>query len=850
MPLVSNLLALLSLLVALTVGVAPSAARAEQRIALVLGNAAYQAGALKNTANDAGLIAQTLEAAGFDVMGARDLDNDGLRRAFRDFVDKAGGLGPDGVAVVYLAGYGLQLEGENYFVPVDARIERASDIPVQAVRLSDYTRALAALKLKASLLVLDLARSHPFAPNEPIAGGLALVDPEPGLLIAFNAAPGTTAPTAEGAYGPYAKAVAEMMRQGGLPLNDMFERARLRVSDATQGAQVPWHASNVAASFVFFERTADAPASVAANEIGPALRSRPLRELGAQEAYIAALDRDTLPDYLEFLGSYANDPLASRVRALVAARREALIWRRTRSLDTPEAYWSYLRLYSDGPHVGDCYRRLAFLHASQEVPPDFSLVDYDVPPPPPDEQAYVQQLVIFLGDPTYDFPPLPVIPATFLPPISPEFADLRAPEPALELFVLPTPVYMPVPAWVRPPDYVRPPPANNVIFANLHNRVAIDRPAKTFTVTDRAGHSQTLQAPRAFASRPQREVGGQVGARRQLPASDVGPALPPSIVQLGTTNGTRLDRARRERSSPLPLPGAIERGGTGARGSAGATRQVPTEQTQPNSPLWGNRPQHPGNGVVSRGAEWTQPLARPGEPLPKPVPAPFVPPAANRANPPALPAQGEPRRSLWNGRPQVPASGGTPAAALQPRVQPGQPVPQLRHQGAQPTLAVPQGMPPSGRQAATAGQPQRQRMQQEQGVAGRAQQQAQQAAAARAQQQAQQAAAARAQQQAQQAAAARAQQQAQQAAAARAQQQAQQAAAARAQQQAQQAAAARARQQAQQAAAARAQQQAQQAAAARAQQQAQQAAAARAQAAARASPAVGAARAQHVPPRR
>jgi uncharacterized caspase-like protein len=320
MPLIRNFVAILGLLVALTIGVTPSAAHAERRIALVIGNAAYAAGALNTSVNDAGLIAQTLEAAGFEVIGARDIDQDALRRAFRDFVDKAATLGPDDVAVVYLGGYGLQLEGENYFVPIDARIERASDVPVQAVRLSDYTRALAALKLKASIVVLDLARSHPFAPNEPLAGGLALVEPDPGMLIAFNAAPGTIAPAAEGAYGPYAKGLAEVMREGGLPLSELFDHVRLRVSDATQGAQVPWHASNVVASFVFFERTADAPPSVAANEVSPALRSRPIRDLGAQEAYTAALERDALPDYLEFLDSYATDPLANRVRAIVAAK--------------------------------------------------------------------------------------------------------------------------------------------------------------------------------------------------------------------------------------------------------------------------------------------------------------------------------------------------------------------------------------------------------------------------------------------------------------------------------------------------------------------------------------------------
>ena len=168
MPLISNFLAIVGLLIAFAIGVAPSDVRAEQRIALVLGNAAYEAGALKTTANDAGLIAQTLEAAGFEVIGARDLDHDALRRAFRDFIDKAAALGPDDVAVLYLGGYGLQLEGENYFVPIDARIERVSDVPIQAVRLSDYTRALAARKLKVSKVVLDLARGNPFLANEPL----------------------------------------------------------------------------------------------------------------------------------------------------------------------------------------------------------------------------------------------------------------------------------------------------------------------------------------------------------------------------------------------------------------------------------------------------------------------------------------------------------------------------------------------------------------------------------------------------------------------------------------------------------------------------------------------------------
>src|SRR5262249_36570488 len=138
----------------------PSAASAEKRIALVIGNAGYQAGALTTPANDAGLIAQTLQAAGFDVAVARDLDQDSLRRAFRDFLEKATNSGQDTVAFVYVSGYGLQLEGENYFVPIDAKIARDSDVAAEAIRVSDYVRPLAALKLKASIVVLDAARAN------------------------------------------------------------------------------------------------------------------------------------------------------------------------------------------------------------------------------------------------------------------------------------------------------------------------------------------------------------------------------------------------------------------------------------------------------------------------------------------------------------------------------------------------------------------------------------------------------------------------------------------------------------------------------------------------------------------
>ncbi|WP_313903747.1 caspase domain-containing protein [Rhizobium leguminosarum] len=150
-----------------------------------MGNAAYKAGPLPTPANNAGLIAQTLQAAGYDVIGARDLDQNGLRDAMRDFLTKANASGPNTVVFVYLAGFGVQYQGDNYFLPVDAQIADATDVPVEALRITDLTRSLAGINNRGSIVVLDAARAKPFVQsNQPLAGGLALVDPDANQLIA------------------------------------------------------------------------------------------------------------------------------------------------------------------------------------------------------------------------------------------------------------------------------------------------------------------------------------------------------------------------------------------------------------------------------------------------------------------------------------------------------------------------------------------------------------------------------------------------------------------------------------------------------------------------------------------
>ena len=464
------------LFVLLLVLISPLAAQTtEKRIALVIGNADYQAGPLQTAANDAGLIAQTLQAAGFDVVGARDLDQESLRRSFRDFLDKASASGPDTVAYIYLAGYGLQLEGENYFVPVDARIARDTDVPLEALRISDYIRPLAALGLRAGIVVLDLARPSPFVRSgQPLAGGLALFEPEPGMLIAFNAMPGSAAPDTPGPYGAYAQSLAEMMREGGLPLGDVFDRLRLRVSDLSNGAEIPWHASRVEGSFFFFDRAPDAPPIVSDQQ--STVRTRPISDFDAEEAYAAALDRDTLQGYEEFLTTYPDAPMAKRVRAIVASRREAITWRRVRLTDTPPAYWSYLRRYPRGPHAADARRRLTVLAAALEPPPSFSTLPFDIDPPPPEEEIYINRPVLMFDDPELGFAAPPPFPEYLLPPPAPEFVMLVPPLPPVELYALPDPVFVPMPIWVRPPRYVVPPP-NNFIFTNIHNTTIINNNA-------------------------------------------------------------------------------------------------------------------------------------------------------------------------------------------------------------------------------------------------------------------------------------------------------------------------------------------------------------------------------------
>src|SRR5215471_2009146 len=253
--------ALLVLGIALFFAGAPAHAQAPApRLALIIGNAAYQgAGGIATAEADATIVAETMRTAGYDVTEVHDLLAASFGQTIRTFLDKVYGAGPEAVAFVYFGGYGAQFDGENYLVPVDARITRYADVPAQAFRLNDLVRELAELPAAARILVLDAARDHGFGRDtkEAVPPGLAMMDAPAGMTIAFAAAPGAVSGEIEGPYSLYTGTLVTLMRQPGLDIEQIFKATRLQVNKVSTGAQTPWSSSTLAVGLKLFDAPGD-----------------------------------------------------------------------------------------------------------------------------------------------------------------------------------------------------------------------------------------------------------------------------------------------------------------------------------------------------------------------------------------------------------------------------------------------------------------------------------------------------------------------------------------------------------------------------------------------------------------
>lgn len=220
-------------------------ALAEKRVALVIGNSAYQnVGKLANPANDADAMSATLKAAGFDAVDLkRDLRANEMRRALRDFSDRARDAD---VAIVYFAGHGIEVDGTNYLIPVDAVLERDIDAYDEAIALDRIMTVVEPAK-KLRLVILDACRDNPFSKtmkrtlSRSIGRGLAKVEPNsPNTLIAYAAKAGSTAADGEGKNSPFTAALIKHLPKPGLDLRKAFGFARDEVLKATNNKQEPF----------------------------------------------------------------------------------------------------------------------------------------------------------------------------------------------------------------------------------------------------------------------------------------------------------------------------------------------------------------------------------------------------------------------------------------------------------------------------------------------------------------------------------------------------------------------------------------------------------------------------------
>ena len=221
-------------------------ASATKRVALVVGNSTYQnAPLLPNPANDAAAIAATLKGAGFDVVDSRlNLTATDMKRALRDFADQARDAD---IALVYYAGHGIEIDGTNYLIPTDARLERDTDIYDEAFSLDRVLLAIEPAK-QLRVVIVDACRNNPFADtmkrtvaSRSISRGLARVEPTvSNTLIAFAAKAGLTALDGNSKNSPYATALVKYIAKPGLDLRRVFGFVRDDVLQATGNRQEPY----------------------------------------------------------------------------------------------------------------------------------------------------------------------------------------------------------------------------------------------------------------------------------------------------------------------------------------------------------------------------------------------------------------------------------------------------------------------------------------------------------------------------------------------------------------------------------------------------------------------------------
>jgi uncharacterized caspase-like protein/uncharacterized protein YraI len=359
---------LLQTLVVLAFVALGSSALAETRVALVIGNSAYiNATALPNPVNDARAVAAKLTSIGFEVALHENLDGQAFRIALGDFSEKA--LNAD-LALVFYAGHGIEMGGQNYLIPVDAKMKSEATAQFEAVPLEQVLSSVREAG-KLGLVMLDACRDNPFATSmsrkngtRAVSRGLASisVEGESGMLISFAAEAGKTAEDGDAEHSPYTAALLTVLDQPGLEVGRMFRAVRAKVKETTKGVQVPVEQAQLPDQDIYLVGEVPAAPAQAPNPTpGPA----PAED--ALLVYLNALESGQRAPMEDFIRRYPDHPRAADARAVVADMAEAEFWAAAQAKDTEDAYRAYLLGFPQGRYRAVAEAKIA-TYAAPPVP--------------------------------------------------------------------------------------------------------------------------------------------------------------------------------------------------------------------------------------------------------------------------------------------------------------------------------------------------------------------------------------------------------------------------------------------------------------------------------------------------
>jgi uncharacterized caspase-like protein len=248
-----------------------SAHGASNRVALVIGNGAYQSVArLPNPSNDAADVAQALRRIGFEVIEGRDLEKRAMEDKIREFGRKLDGAD---IALFFYAGHGLQVGGRNYLLPIDTKLERAGDLNFETIEVGLVLAQMEADK-RINLVFLDACRDNPLARSlaralgarsAAIGQGLASIQSAVGTMIAYATQPDNVALDGDGRNSPFTTALLKHIATPGLEVSSLMKRVRADVVAATRDKQVPWDHSSLIGDVMLVPMTDRAPSPAAAS---------------------------------------------------------------------------------------------------------------------------------------------------------------------------------------------------------------------------------------------------------------------------------------------------------------------------------------------------------------------------------------------------------------------------------------------------------------------------------------------------------------------------------------------------------------------------------------------------------